>query len=272
MNLPRSRDDGTIMPGFTLIELLVVIAIIAILAAMLLPALAKAKAKADRTSCLNNLRQIGVYMQMYTDDNKDTFPAHRNQNDVDNEPRARTNWWGMTIIGGYHLSKSNLFRCPAIKGRRNDPRLSWDWAFDAHKVGYGYNGWFLGYHPYLGDPSLSVGGFTFRGHNSFKRTSVKSPSDCLFAGDARPTTFGGGQWSSSLWWGASCMDPQYSGGGFEGIEMLRHSQAGVVGFIDGHSEARKDVNINPPRDPFSGSPLALKNSKHWDPSKTAGDR
>src|SRR3954468_6990965 len=69
--------------AFTLIELLVVIAIIAILAALLLPALAKAKQKAQATQCLNNLKQWGLATQLYVGDNNDYLPPAGTPNPSD---------------------------------------------------------------------------------------------------------------------------------------------------------------------------------------------
>lgn len=260
--------------AFTLIELLVVIAIIAILAGLLLPALARAKAKGERIACLNNLRQISLFMQFYTDENNDVFPAHRNLGltgpNAADPVASLTNWWGTSIIG-YARNQSNLFHCASLKGKRLDFGVKWEWKFDCHKVGYGFNGYFLGIHPYDGD-NLSVAGINFQTKPWFKRPSIASPVENLLIGDAMPKS--DGYWSSSLWWPSACMkrDPRFSGGGYEGIDPNRHLGNGVVVFNDGHSEARKDRDINPQKDPYLGGPESLINSRYWDPRQRAGNR
>ena len=127
--------SGSRRRGFTLIELLVVIAIIAILAAILFPVFARAREAARKTSCVNNLRQIGTAIQMYSQDYDESLPSGVfGAAGIGGTPAwAQYNWsYVFTLLDPY-TKNSGIYGCPSATGTLVGP------AGNQIKVSYGYN-------------------------------------------------------------------------------------------------------------------------------------
>ncbi len=174
--VPAAARMGRGRRAFTLIELLVVIAIIAILAAMLLPALASAKEKAQRTQCVNNNRQIGLATQMYVSDNQDEMPY----------PNWNPPW---TAAGGRPLP--GWLYCPS----NGAPPNLFSPAIFAHPA-LAYQGGQL--WPYLRNPAVyrcpldRTNTVLFRQRANKLSTYVENGAICGY-GDIAPKTFKQGQ-------------------------------------------------------------------------------
>lgn len=135
----RGTRERNLWPAFTLIELLVVIAIIAILAGLLLPSLAGAKERANRTTCLNSIKQLTYAVLMYSDDNNHTFPfdGHRDPHWVKRAFRD-------VVHKSYSVPRSQFY-CPSNKLWNRDDFWVWPGTDDT----------VLGYIYYPGNPEYN---------------------------------------------------------------------------------------------------------------------
>jgi len=139
MKTEISREQGR-RAAFTLIELLVVIAIIGILASLLLPVLARAKDRAKDTACLNNLKQLGIAVRMYSDENDGKLPLAEQ---LPSQPSSPTNPLPricdlLAPMLGYNTNSmpqmQTVFRCPKDDAKR----------FEDNGSSYEWNNWYGG--------------------------------------------------------------------------------------------------------------------------------
>ncbi|GMV97344.1 MAG: hypothetical protein AMXMBFR83_17020 [Phycisphaerae bacterium] len=235
-----------------MIEILVVVAIIALLVAILLPSLAKARELSRRVVCESNLQQLQRSNAYYLSDWKGVFMPHRYHVNVARGERGddinEKHWFH--LLERYAKSKE-IPHCPTLGSNTYRDQNTWSWSYDRRNIGYGYNAWFLGLWNHgwnVSDYSSTAYGITNK--HWFKEAKIKQPSWNLLMGDSNPKP--DGEWSSTLWWP---LTTRYG----EGVNDNRHLGGGNVVFNDGHAEYRRKGTINP-------NPEGSNNHiKHWDP-------
>jgi prepilin-type N-terminal cleavage/methylation domain-containing protein/prepilin-type processing-associated H-X9-DG protein len=237
-SLPQSRVGA----GFTLIELLVVIAIIAILAAMLLPALSKARARAEGISCLNNTRQLALAWQLYADDHEGFLPYNLGMNG--SSSRTNINWvnnvmtWNVSdsdntnlatitaaSLGPYVSGNTRVYHCPSDRTLSASQRAAgWDRRIRSYSM-----------NAMVGDAgAISTGGVNTNNPNYkqfFKITQIPQPSEIFVFLDEQADSINDGYFLNKD------SPPGYGAAAdvWRKLPASYHNRSTTFSFADGHS-------------------------------------
>lgn len=250
----KFSPSPTASHAFTLIELLVVIAIIAILAAMLLPAMGKGKLKAQGLQCLTNHKQLTLAWKMYADDNNDklTFASHfawaipdRDpyawvHGQLDFDPNNPSNWdvnqdLVKSPLWPYCANSAAIWRCPAdhsfvtVNGEAKPRVRSMSMNL--------WVGGFLGMDGGLSDSTdaLALGGSTWRVYLKLSQMVDPGPTRTFVLLDMREDSIDWGNFATNMrgW------PDQPDQAGFYDLPGSYHNRAGGLSFADGHSEIKR---------------------------------
>jgi prepilin-type N-terminal cleavage/methylation domain-containing protein/prepilin-type processing-associated H-X9-DG protein len=215
------RNKGS---GFTLIELLVVIAIIAILAAILFPVFAQARESARAISCLSNMKQIGIAMTMYAQDNEERFAPERivytaGCPECCNVDGTLIGWKAVTQP---YIKNYQIYQCPSNPNRN----LTTEEADKNFKISYGDNGVINSFYGIEYPSGIIIG---------IPLATLEHPAETVMVLESTSPCGNLGDWSA--WKSAgSCGDQSF---------MMHRGTHGIMNwaFFDGHSKALKMVPV-----------------------------